>query len=140
MFLFPSFFKKILLFQICVCFSLSLFFVSASYDLSRFSSFFIHILNSPLLSIYLYNALNCITQVSEQLSVHQSALRAKNKQLKALAGELNMYQGTYIRVYVHFHCYCHYYCSCYCRHSMEYHQCPHACVFNCNFFELLSIV
>jgi hypothetical protein len=40
--------------------------------------------SSPLLS----------SQVSEQLAVYQSTLKGKSKQLKAMASELNMYQGS----------------------------------------------
>lgn len=44
------------------------------------------LVNSPLLSLS--------TQVSEQLAVYQSTLKGKSKQLKAMASELNMYQGS----------------------------------------------
>ena len=35
-------------------------------------------------------------KVSEQLAAYQLSLRGKSKQLKAMASEVNMYQGTYV--------------------------------------------
>ena len=52
------------------------------------------LLCSPLFSSALFYSLLCCSQVSEQLAVYQSTLKGKSKQLKAMASELNMYQGS----------------------------------------------